>query len=201
MSSSPPTSLDSSLLVLALLVFFVVRRTLRVLRGAVYSAARLFAFAGFALAVFALFGSTTLYAAFGTWGPIAWGLLAPYGATVGTTVLLTEPRVREDVRFETRGAGEVYYRLSWLVPVLYLVLFIARLAVELLVLGIAPFGTVSFPSTLPTPLLVTSIAFDLLYAVSVGLLLARATGVRRAYLRAYPAARAPPAPEGNRPLP
>lgn len=201
MSSAPPSSLESTALVLALLVFFVVRRTVLGLRGAAYSPERLFAFGGFALVILSLCGSTTLYAAYGSWGLGCLVLLAPYAATVVATTTFTEPHVREVVQFETRGEGRVYYRLSWLVPVLYAILFTARIAVEFLVLGATSFGTITFPSTLPTPLLLTSIAFDLLYAVSVGLLLGRAFGVRRAYLDARPSTGAPPAPGAAKPLP
>jgi len=187
-SSAPPVSLETTVVVLVLFIAIIARRTYRTLTGARYSPARMFGFVGFALAFFALFVATTVYAALGTWGPVGWALLAPDGATTCVVAVYTYPHVRRVVRFERRDDGTAYYRLPWLVPVLYLSLYTARLVVEVVVFGVSSLSSPSFPSSLPQGVLVIAAAFDVLYAVSLGLLFGRALGVRRAFLDGAPGA-------------
>ncbi len=177
---------EYSLAILVLIVVLVVRRTIRVMQGARYSTGRLFGFAAFAVIFFIGFAATTIYAALGSWGPVAWVLVAPYVATVVLVTLMAEPHVRRTVRFERGPDGAPLFRLPWLVPILYLVLFTARLAIEVVLFGVSSIFAPSVPTSLPTELLVVTIAFDLLYAVSVGLLFARGFGVRRAFLERGP---------------
>jgi hypothetical protein len=188
------------LVVLALLLFIITRRTYLQLRGAQYSPIQLFGFASFAALFFAVFAGTTLYTAHGTWGWPAWCLLAPYGATVAATALLAEPHVRRTVRFERRGDGLTYYRLPWLIPVLYLALFSSRLGVELALFGLASVGSPALPTSLPLGELLLVIGFDLLYAVSLGLLLARGMGTLRAFRAVEGSPSPPPASASDRPL-
>jgi len=199
-ASAPPASLETTVVVLALFILLIARRTYRTLTGARYSAGRMFGFVGFAFAFFALFVTTTVYAALGTWGPVGWALLAPDGATACVVAAYTYPHVRHVVRFERRDDGTAYYRLPWLVPVLYLSLYTARLVVEVVVFGLSSLSSPSFPSSLPEGVLVIAAAFDVLYAVSVGLLFGRALGVRRAYLDGVPGATSTHGAAG-RPLP
>ena len=170
-----------SLVVLLLIVLILVRRTYYLIHGSVYSTGRIFAWGVFGVLVFLIFAASTLYTAIGTWGEIAWVLVAPYAGVVVATAILTTPIVRRVVRFERRPDGSDFYRLPWLVPVLYLVLFTARFGLELAVFGVAAFSSVALPTQLPTALLLLVIAFDLLYAVSLGLVFGRGIGVMKAH--------------------
>lgn len=190
-SSFNASELGPSLLFVAILVLIVARRTYLTLSGSRYSPQRLYGFFGFAFLLFALFAGTTLYSALGTWGWFAWLLLAPYGAAIGAAALAFEPRVRRTAQFETRPDGQTYYRLPWLVPVLYLVLFTSRLAIEVALFGLSSLTSPTFPTSLPASVLSVVVLFDLLYGVSVGLLLGRAVGTTRAYRATEPT----PAPE------
>lgn len=182
---------ESTVAVLAILVLIIARRTYLNLHGARYAPGRMFAWAGFALLFFVAFAATTIYAALGSWGPIAWLLTVPYVVTAVIAAAVTYPHVRKVVRFDRRDAGPVFYMLPWLVPVTYFVLYTARLVVEVVIFGLASIASFSFPTSLPTGTLVVVIGFDLLYAVSVGLLFGRGLAVRRAYLDAGPGGPAP----------
>jgi hypothetical protein len=181
MASPPPAALESTLIFLVIIVLILVRRTYGQLSGALYGPIRLFGFATFALLLYALFASTTLYAAIGTWGSVAGALVAPYALVPALSAYIVAPHVRRVVRFERRGDDRVYYRLPWLIPLLYLVLFIARLSIEFVVLGPSAFGSFVLPAALPRETLAILTGFDLLYGASLGLLFGRAWGVRTAY--------------------
>ena len=201
MTAPSPGELAPSLVFLALIVLLLARRTYTLIHGALYSPGRLFGFAAFALLFFALFAGTTLYAALGTWGWPAWLILAPYAAAVAVVALLAEPQVHRTARFEQRPDGTTYYRLPWPVPVLYLVLFTARLGIELVLFGLSSVATFSVPSSLPVDVLLVTIGFDLLYAGSVGLLLGRGFGTLRAWRDAQRAPSGSGAPSPPSPLP
>ncbi len=194
---------ESLAIFLGLVVLLLARRTVRQLRGTVYSAGRLFVAAGLYVLLFAVLGGGTLYTAVGTWGTSAL-LLAPF--YLGVPLLaaaVTAPYIRRIVKFETRADGRRYYRLSWHVPVLYLVLFAVRLAAEAAVFG--PSGLTAFPPPAPPSILglYLLVAVDLLFGVSLGLLLGRGAGVYLAHreLPALPsaAAAAQPLPSTGRP--
>lgn len=194
-----PTALPSvapELFLLAIFILIIARRTVRQIQGARFSTARMFAFAAFYVLLFAALAFTTLYAATTTWGPNAYLLLAPYVAVPVVAAYLAAPYVRRIVRFERRDNGDWYYRLSWHVPVLFLALFSARLVAE-----VAVFGLAGVEITLPPPLppsvaaLEVLIGVDLLFAVSLGLMVGRGIGVVQAH-RKLPseAAVLPPSP-------
>ncbi len=180
MSATPDSGLTTAVVFLALIVLILVRRTYRLVRGALYSTARLVGFSVFYSLLFGLFAFTTLYAAVGVWGNLALLLVIPYGAVVAGAALVSAPYIRRIVRFESRADGRWYYRLPMLVPVLYLGLFLLRFAIELVVFGVTPTTTV-LPTTLSTPVLVVLVAVDLLLGVSAGLLIGRSIGVYRAF--------------------
>lgn len=182
MAGASASDLESSVLVCTVLVLLIVRRTYLQLHGARYSPGRLFGFAAFALLLFAGFAASTVYAALGSWGAIAWTLAAPYAVVAVVAAWWTEPHVRNVVRFDRGPDGQTTYRLPWLVPVLYVTLFTCRLGIEVAVFGLSSLASPSFPASLPAPILFTTIGFDLLYGVSVGLLFGRAFGVRRAFI-------------------
>lgn len=201
MATPPAAQLEPTIVILALLVLLMGRRTYLNLYGTRYTAGRMFAFLGYAVVFFALFAGTTIYAAIGTWGDLAWTLPAPYLAVPGVVAALTVPHVRRVVRFEDRADGQTYFRLPWVVPVLYLVLFTLRLAIEVVLFGFAAILAPTLPTSLPPAVLVVVIGFDLLYAVSVGLLFGRAVGVGRAYAARNDALRARRSPAPGEPLP
>jgi len=201
MASSSLSGAAPALVFLVLLIFLVARRTIRQVQGAPFSVPRLFVFAGLYVLLFGALAFTTLYAAVGTWGENAYLLLGPYIALPVVAGVLAAPYVRRIVRFERRESGEWYYRLSWHVPVLYLALFTVRLVAEVAVFGAA--GLVpSFPPPAPpsTGALEILVGVDLLFSVSLGLLLGRGVGVVWAH-RDLPAEAHAPSPPPSPPLP
>jgi len=184
MASGPGISgaISSELLIVALIVLILARRTYRQLTGAPFSASRLFGFAGFYILLFALLAATTLVAAVVTWGTVAFALLAPYLAIPVLAAILTAPYVRRVVRFDRRSDGQWYYRLSWHIPVVYLALFVSRIGAEIVIYG--PSGALpSIPPPAPPSgaVLWVLVAVDLLFALSLGLLVGRGIGVYRAH--------------------
>ena len=182
MSGPPSSDLIPAFVVLAIFVLLIVRQTYRQLTGAPYSTGRLFLFAGFYVLLFVVLAFGTLYAAVATWGTPAYGLLAAYAAVPAVAAIFAEPYVRRIVRFERRDDGPWYYRLSWHVPVLYLALFIARIVAEIGVFG--PSGVlITFPPPTPPSVLGLEILIgvDLLFGLSLGLLVGRGIGVYRAH--------------------
>lgn len=174
------SNLTPAVAVLAIFVLLIVRRAVRLVRGARYSPGRWFAVTGLSLFLFGLFGFSTLSAAAALWGPAAWALASVYGGVVLGTALVARPYVRRIVRFESRGPGIWFYRLPWLVPGLYLVLFLVRLSAAIVIFGVS--AATSFVVTaLPESLVLVLLAIDLLFGASVGLLTGRAIGVSEAF--------------------
>ncbi|HXY46500.1 MAG TPA: hypothetical protein VEK13_01195 [Thermoplasmata archaeon] len=182
MSGPSIGALEPAIVVLVILVLIVVRRTYLQIQGARFSAGRLFGYAAVYVLLFAALAVGTLYAAIVSWGPDAYVLAIPYGAFPVVAALVAAPYVRRIVRFEHREDGAWYYRLSWHIPVLYLVLFFARISAEFVVFGPSAF-VVSFPPPAPPSVagLVILIAVDLLFGISLGLLLGRGVGVYQAH--------------------
>jgi len=192
-SASPP-DISTALIVLLVIVFILARRTYLMLHGTRYSAARLFGFAGFYVLLFVALAFTTLYAAVAAWGSDADLLLVPYVAVPVVAAALVVPYVRRIVQFEQREGGEWYYRLPWHIPLLYLTLFVVRIVAEFAVFGVA--GLV-FTFPLPAPpsagALVILVVVDLLFGLSLGLLVGRGIAVYRAHRDLPPASGSPPA--------
>lgn len=198
-SAAPSPGLQTVAIFLAILILILVRRTYRIVRGTVYSLGRLVVFAGFYVLLFAAFGALTIYAAIGSWGDLGYGLLVVYAVVPIGSALAAAPYVERIVRFERRGDGNWYYRLPWMIPVLTLGLFVTRFLAEIAVFGLAATTSFVLPSRLPPGVLTVLVGIDLLFGVSVGLLLGRAIGVHRAF-RALPSASTaeapPPLPSG-----
>jgi hypothetical protein len=200
--TAPISSTETTaLVVLVLLVLVLGRRTVRQLSGTRYSASRLYGFAGLYVLLFGVLAFATLYAAVATWGWAAYGLIPVYVAVPVVAAVLAAPHVRKVVRFERRDGGELYYRLSWQVPVLYLALFLTRIVAEVAVFGLAGVGA-SYPPPAPPSAsgLVILVVVDLLFGVSLGLLIGRGVGVYQARQELPPAtespASSPPLPSG-----
>jgi hypothetical protein len=194
MASPPPSSLTPAIIVLLLFVLIVVRRTYAQLRGARFSVGRLFAFAGLYVLLFAFLAFGTLYAAVGTWGSDAYLLLALYVAVPVAAAYVAAPYIRRVVHFERQADGGWTYRLSWHVPVLYLVLFLVRIAAEIAIFGLSGV-LVSYPPPAPPSVMALEIlvGVDLLFGLSLGLLVGRGLGVYRGYRDLPGSASGPPA--------
>jgi len=194
MSAPASPAITSGLVILAILVLFMARRTVALYYGSPYSPTRVFGYGAFQTFLFLFFAASTIYVALGTWGYVGFALVVPYALVVVGAAMAIEPRVRAHVKFETRSDGRVYYRLPIVIPLLTLILFIVRVSVEILLFGLAALFSFSFPTSLPVSALILLIAVDLLYGASIGFVYGRGLAVRAAFL-----ARGPPA-EAARPL-
>jgi hypothetical protein len=196
----------SAIIFLALVVLIRVRRTYRLSRGAPYTPATVFAYGGFSTVVFVLLAASTVYVAVGTWGPLALALLAPYAAIVAGAAWVAYARVRARVRLERSADGQLVYRLPVIVPAISVVLFVVRVGIEIALFGLNAIATFSIPTTVSTASLLVLVGADLVYGVSIGVLLGRGFGVRVAASRflegekAGQPAQAPeaPLPDGTR---
>jgi hypothetical protein len=195
-TAGPSSDVLDAIIFLALVVVLIARRTYLMIQGTRYSTGRLVVFSAFYVLIFAVLGFATLYAAVGTWGSVAWGLLAPYAGVPIVTAFLAVPYVRRIVRFDRRADGTWFYRLPWVVPVVYLTLFIARFALEIVIFGFAYVTSFFLPTSLPTALLVILVALDLMFGASAGLLVGRSVGVYRGYRDLPPPSAAAPLPQG-----
>jgi hypothetical protein len=181
MSAAPPSEISSAVLVLLLFVAIIARRTYRMIQGTRYSPGRLFGFAGFYVLLFAGLAFTTLFAAVSAWGLYGELLVIPYAAVPAAAGVVAAPYVRRIVRFERRDDGRWYYRLPWLVPILYLSLFIFRFSLEIVLFGVAFTSSFLLPTSVPTGWLLLLMGVDLLFGISLGVLLGRSVGVYRAF--------------------
>ena len=202
MSAPSLSTLAPAVVVLVLFVAILARRAYLMVRGTPYAPERLFGFLGFYVFLFALVAFPTLYAAVATWGEYGYLLLAPYLAVPIVAAGVATPYVRRIVRFERAEAGGWYYRLPWLIPVLYLALFVLRFTLEIVLFGLAVVTSFSLPTSVPPGLLVLLAGVDLLLAASTGLLIGRSIGVYQAYQRlpgAASGATGTPLPHGGPP--
>jgi hypothetical protein len=179
----------TTLVFVALIVLVVARRVVGMVRGVPVRPERMFAFAALYSGLFVLVIASS-YAQLPAWSyaiDAAVAVVAAFAATLA---------VQQRVVVEWRD-GQWYYRLGMAIPVLYLTLFVVRIALELLVLGVSPFAP---PST--TPLSgtaeVTLAVIDALFAFSTGLLVGRTLGV---YLEYRKLSRAGPPKPASSPLP
>jgi len=201
MSAPPASSVTPEIVFLVLIIVIIARRTVLQLQGSRFSGGRLFVFAGFYTLLFVALAFATLYAATVAWGTNAYLLLVPYVAVPALGGAFAAPYVRRIVRFERRANGEEYYRLSWHIPVLYLALFTARIVAEIAVFGLAGVEfTIPPPAPPSVGALEILIGVDLLFGLSLGLLLGRGVGVYLAH-RDLPPEEVGSAPPPSPPLP
>ncbi len=191
MSGSVSTPVTSGLVILAIIVFVMARRTYALTQGAQYGPTRIFAYGAFSTALFLFFAASTIYVAYGLWGPVGFALLAPYAAVPVAAAWIAIPHVRRRVRFEKRSDGLTYYRLPILLPLLSLVVFLVRVGVEIWAFGLANLFSFTFPTTLPLGTLLVLIGVDLLFGVSIGMLYGRGLAVRAAFAAQSQVADAP----------
>jgi len=201
MSAPPVASVAPEIAILVLLIAMIVRRTVLQMQGARFSVGRLFVFAGLYVLLFVAFAFTTLFAAVVAWGTTAYLFVVPYALIPALAAFFAAPYVRRIVRFERRENGEWYYRLSWHIPILYLALFTARIAAEVAVFGLAGVEfTIPPPAPPSVGALEILVGVDLMFAVSLGLLVGRGVGVVLAH-RNLPKDAAHPTLPPSPPLP
>lgn len=181
-AAAPPSTFAFTAVILVVIILLLARRTYLAISGARYSPGQLFATAGFYVFLFALLAYSTLSAALSAWGEIAAALVIPYAIAVVGAATVATPYVRRIVRFENR-AGQLYYKLPWHVPVLVLVLFVARLGIEFAIFGASAASTFGPTTNLGPGLILVLVAIDLLFGLSLGLLLGRGIGVYQAHTR------------------
>jgi hypothetical protein len=179
----------TSIVIVAVIVLILVRRVIGMVRGAPVRPARMFAITALFVALLAF----TLLLSFSQL-PI-W----TYGVDVVVLLVaaaIASQWVRRQVVMEWKN-GEWTYRLGVLIPVVYLVLFVVRLTLDLVVLGVNPFaGTPPGTTPLSGQALLVVAVVDALFAFSTGLLVGRTVGVYLEYearLQAGPPG-SPPAP-------
>jgi len=179
--SAPSVStLTPAIVFLVLIVAILARRAYLMVHGARYAPARLFGFSGFYTLLYALVAFPTLFAAVSAWGTVAYLLLVPYLAVPLAAAGFSAPYVRRIVRFERREGGAWYYQVPWLIPVLYLGLFVLRFALEILLFGPSVISSFFQPTSVPTGLILLLVGVDLLLGASTGFLIGRSIGVYRA---------------------
>jgi hypothetical protein len=186
-ASAGPTPTETALVILVIIVLIFVRRAVLIVRGTVVSPARLFAFAGFYTVLFALI------VAFGTVEP-PWILYVGLPALLVVSAVISTRHVRGHVVLEQRPPDtRWYYKLHPWILVTYIVLFVARIAISIAVLGPsaafafgAPVGALSPLSTALLDIV------DVLFAASTGLLLGRSVGVYLAYKEEVASTPSPP---------
>ncbi len=181
MSSPAPDGLETSIIFVGILVGVLVRRVYAQTQGTRYSATRLFAFAALALVLFGLLAATTLSLAVARWGATAWALVGADAAAALVAAALVIPYARRSARFEQRADGALYYRLPWLIPAVYLGLFVVRFGAEGYLTGFASLGSIPTGSSVSKEAVEGLIALDLLYGGSLGLLFGRGIGVVQAF--------------------
>ncbi len=195
MSSPSSSDISTAVVVLVLIVAILARRTYLLMRGARYSPGRLFGFTGFYVLLFALLALPTLFAAVSSWGVYGWLLIAPYVAVPALAAVAAVPYVRRIVRFEERGSGQWYYSLPWLIPILYLTLFVLRFVLEIVLFGPAVVASFALPTSIPTSALLVLVGVDLLFGLSTGILMGRSVGVYRAFVSRSLESTAPRSPQ------
>jgi hypothetical protein len=168
-------------LLVAVLGFIILRRAYLMTKGTDVSVGRLVAFPAFYLVIyaaelaaigFAAVGSsaaTQVYLSFGADAAlILLGVFLAYGYTLRHVEIYQEP-----------GESAWSYRMSALLPVIYVVLFLVRVVIETVVLNESPFsfpapGSLDGISSLALYLL---FVVDALWGLSTGFLIGRSAAV------------------------
>ncbi len=174
--TAPPQATTTSLVLVLFVILLVVRRTIATARGARLRPSRLAVYSGFVVFVFVL----TLLAGITA---VPWYTL-PIDAAVGVAAgFAGVAYTRRRVKVHEAAPGVWIYRLGWLIPLVYAGLFATRLALDLFLLDLNPFGG-SLPSASVSSTTVVALAVvDALFALSTGLLVGRNIGVFEAYRR------------------
>ncbi len=184
MTAAPSQAVTFGYLFVALFALLVLRRAYRMMHGTPYRTGLLVVLPVFYLLIYA--AELSVLAAVGvttTLATEAYLSLAVDIALVVAGTFVAYRYVRKNVvLYRPEGSSQRYYRLSPLLPVVYVVLFVVRTVIAAVLLGESPF---EFPTTasiesLPPVLLLTLAAVDALWGLSTGFLIGRSVGVYRA---------------------
>ena len=187
-----PTGI-ATIAVVALIVVFIARRIVGMIRGAPVSPARLFGFA-------VLFSFLFVVGIASTISQLPVWTYAIDGAVVVVASIVSTWYVQRIVVIEWRN-GTWYYRLGAVIPIVYIVLFATRLALDEVVLGVDPFAApTGGPVLTGTKLLVVTVV-DALFAFSTGLLIGRSVGVYLEYKKKAAEGPPPASPAAPPPTP
>jgi hypothetical protein len=181
MSGLSVDALGPSVVGLAVLLGLLGVRSYRLTRGAAYGPGKVFAFGVLALLLLIGYAGTTVGLAGEVWGGVAWVLVVPYGAVAVATAAVVVPYAHSRVRFEIEPGGKVLYRIPAFLSVTYIALFLVRLGLEVVLVGLPSLDALAMIGRLTPGSLGLLVGLDLVYCGSVGLLWGRALGVLRAY--------------------
>ncbi len=187
MNAAPPGGAEESLLLAAFIGLLIVRRAVLQLRGAPLSTARLVGYALLYPLLFALVAGLESLPLLPLWSLGVDVAAAAVGAWAAVSY------VERTVVVYSEG-GRWMYRLGLVVPLVYVGLFLGRLALELAV-GIDPFAP-SITALSPTNTLLLEVV-DALFGFSTGMAVGRNLGVYRAWQRRL--AQSTPAPLRSEP--
>ncbi|HYK93152.1 MAG TPA: hypothetical protein VEY07_03815 [Thermoplasmata archaeon] len=169
------SSQDSvALLIVVIIVAVIVRRSVAMAQGTTLSLGQLIASGALYVVLFGVVALEELLIL-----PIY--VVVVEAAIVVLVGLSAAPWVQRRVSvYQSPGAGWSF-RLGVTIPVIYVGLFVLRIALDFLVLGIDPFGPPPAGFSLSPSATALLVAVDGLYAVSTGLVIARTLGIYRAY--------------------
>ncbi|MCI4321898.1 MAG: hypothetical protein L3K18_06050 [Thermoplasmata archaeon] len=181
----------TTIVIVGIFVLLIGRRIVLMIRGAPVRPAQMVAFA-------VLFAVLFVVALLGSFSVLPLWTYAVDAAVLVASTVGTAEYVRRHVVLDLRD-GVWYYRLHIAIPVVYLVLFAARLALDSAVLGIDPFA----PPPANAPMLSTNAialvaVVDALFALSTGLLVGRTVGVLVAHRAKLRESSALSTPSGSR---
>ncbi len=168
-----PTEI-TSLVFVAILVVVVGRRAILTVRGTTLSLPRLFAFLALFVLLFALLVLEELFY-------LPWFAVAGELAIGAVVAVVATPFIQRRVVIYQDPERGWSYRLGYIVPTIYLGLFVLRFVLDALLLGIAPLSPPPAGFALSPEAELVLGAVDALLAVSLGLVVARTWAIYRAY--------------------
>jgi hypothetical protein len=177
---------EEFLVILVLVAVLGIRRTYRMATGASASPGRLAAVTGFYLVIFALAVVEDLYA-------FPFYFLFVEVALLVAGAIVTALYVRRVVTIAPHPTWGYSYRLGYALPLVYLGLFLVRIAVDVFVVGlptVSPTGAVVTPTVTGLTLDLVA-AVDALFSVSAGIVTGRSIGVYLALRENRAQAKAP----------
>ena len=137
MAAPPPSSAGSTeeiVIIFALIIFSVIRRTYHTHRGTRFSAARTTLFAVFYVLLGVAFSALSFYEGV----PIY--LAAVYAALLAVSAVWSYGYADKRIVFWNGGDGSLWFKGGVVIYLIYVVGFIARLAIDYVVIGPAVFS-------------------------------------------------------------
>jgi len=175
-------------LVIALFALFVLRRAWGMTQGARASIARLTVLPALYVAIYAAELAAIVFAGMtASWATSLYVALGADAVCVGVGVFAAYGYTARHVElYHPAGASAWYFRLTPLLPVLYVVLFLVRIVVETIIVGGSPFNlpsTAQLDSTAPFELYAL-LAVDALWGLTTGMLVGRSAATYAAWQKA-----------------